>query len=285
MQSILKKLEEALGRRVLLIACGTIEVNLIEAIYDALTPSGRGAPLAVLFFCQGGYVTAARRVAMLLRDFAPHLTFLAPSHCDSAGTITALCADELLYTPLTIFSPVDPSLTGGTSDEPNQSISVQDLRLLPQAIEAWFGMDTRIARERAFDLVSAAMFPAAITSFYRAAQETAAICTELLAMRADPGTAESRDAIAQHLIYGFGSHTYPLTGGDLQALGLPARLARELEEPARSAGRLLRNVLGPSAPASGDRWIDALIGTADGIQARHRSTSSRPRLSWEAFSE
>jgi hypothetical protein len=257
---------------------------MIEAVYDALTPIGRQSSLTVLFFCNGGYVAAARRIAMVLRDFASHLTFLVPSHCDSAGTIVALSGDEIVYTPLSIFSPVDPSLSGGSETADNEAISIQDIRLLPQAIHDWFGLALPEARERAFELLSGAIFPAALTAFYRSAQETVGICTELMGMRAEPGAPKLREDIARALTYGFGSHAYPLTGGDLQGLGLPARRTPELDDLARLAGRFIRDTIGPAASASDERWIDALIGTRDGILARHRATASRPRLAWETLS-
>lgn len=270
-QRCIEQIEARRQSRVLVLASSQLEIELLPPLYEQLSKLGPCQKLDVLFYSRGGVVNAARRIALLLREFADHVGFLVPHYCESAGTVTALSADEIIAGPLAIFSPIDPLLThaGGTASGP-LSLSAQDLRLFGEMSSEWFGLEEREAKARALAVLCENIFPSTLTSFYRATLEMQAICKELLALHMPDE--RGRERIVEKLVLGYHSHTYALTRDELKALGLPVRGDAELEATLWSGARELRSCVGPGARAAlDDDWTDALIATRHGVVVRQRS--------------
>ena len=63
--------------------------------------------LDVILHTFGGGATTGYMFAQMLRGFADNITFLIPFHAASAGTITCLSADKILFGPYAFLSPID----------------------------------------------------------------------------------------------------------------------------------------------------------------------------------
>lgn len=272
-QTCIEQLEAHRGHPVLVLASVQLEIELLPPLYEALSRLGHCEHLDVVFYSRGGVVNASRRVALLLREFAGRVSFLVPHYCESAGTVTALCADEIVAGPVAVFSPVDPLLTQANGGRGGPlAMSAQDLRLFGEMSSAWFGLEPGEAQTRALSVLCENIFPTTLTSFYRVTREMQAICTELLAWHMPDSESERRQQIADRLIFGYHSHSYALTGDELAALGLPVRRDAEVEAMIWPAACRLRSIIGPGARDSLEEgWYDALIGTRHGTVARRRS--------------
>ena len=272
MQTLISQLEEYRQSRVLVFGSSQLEIDLLPALYDTLCQLGPGKRLDVVFYSRGGIVNAARRVALLLREFAPHISFLVPHYCESAGTVTALSANEIVAGPLAIFSPVDPLLTtGNQAGDGPLAVSAEDLRLFAEMTASWFGLEAQEAKARAMTVLCDNIFPSTLTSFYRTTLEVQTICDELLSLHLQDDVSQ-RKAIADKLIFGFHSHSYALTRAEMAKLGLPMRSDRELEPLLWSIASQLRESIGPGARLSADEpWQDALFATRHGVRTRQRS--------------
>lgn len=247
---------------------------MLPSLYEALSRLGPCRQLDVVFHSRGGIVNAARRIALLLREFSERVCFLVPHYCESAGTLAALSADEIIAGPLAIFSPIDPLLSSarGGSDNGPLALSAQDLRLFGEMSVAWFGLEPQEAKARSLAVLCENVFPSTLTSFYRSTLEMQDICAELLALHMRDDRGALRKEIADKLIFGFHSHTFALTRGDLLALGLPVKNDREIEDLMWPISRELRGIVGPGARASpDDDWVDAIVATRHGACARRRS--------------
>jgi hypothetical protein len=285
-QTRIEQLETDRQSQVLVLAASQLEIELLPSLYEALSRLGPCQDLDVVFYSRGGVVNAARRIALLLREFAGRVRFLVPHYCESAGTVTALSADEITAGPLAIFSPIDPLLSsaGTTAGGGPLSLSAQDLRLFGEMSSEWFGLEPHEAKARALSVLCDNIFPSTLTSFYRATLEMQSICTELLSRHmADDGDGRQQ-AIAAKLIFGYHSHTYALTRDDLQALGLPIRADAAVEAQTWPIARTLRSIIGPGARASvEDDWFDAFIATRHGAVVRRRSEELPGR--WQDWTE
>jgi hypothetical protein len=264
-------IERQRGSKVLVLAASNLEIELLPALHDLLRGAGRSARLDVLLYCRGGSVAAARRIALLLNEATDHLSVVVPHHCESAGTILALAAREILAGPVAIFSPVDPALHGSGRDEDQPAaIAAQDLRLFAEMGKDWFGLTEAEAGEKALALLCQTIFPATLTSFYRATREVEAICRELLALRPG-GAGEDSAAIVRSLLFGHHSHDFPLARDDLRAIGLPVRADPAVEELAwQVAGELRAGVGGAARETEDDDWVDALLATPRALVRRRR---------------
>lgn len=272
MRDDISRIEVLRQSRVLVFASSQLEIDMLPSLYEALVSMGSCDRLDVVLYSRGGIINAARRIALLLREFADHVSFLVPHYCESAATVMALSADELVAGPLAIFSPIDPILSAAQGARGGPlALSAQDVRLFGEMSSRWFGLPADHADARAFETLSSNIFPTTLTSFYRSTLEVEAICMELLGlhMRTDE---TARQSIARKLIFGFHSHTYALTRDELRAIGLPVTSDAVVEDAMWSICRQLRATIGPAARAStADQWLDALVATKHGASVRVRS--------------
>lgn len=281
----IRALEDRLQGRVLVFGATSLDIDLLPPLYDVLGGIGRSERLNVLVFCRGGSVNAARRIALLLREFADRLRFVVPHFCESAGTVMALGANEIIAGPLAIFSPIDPHLAAADAAGGGPSaLSSQDVRLFAQMGQDWFGLEQRLAQERALPQLCESIFPTTLTSLYRCTQEVRQIGNELLSLHG-PDSADARAAIVDTLLFDFHSHTYALTRDDLARIGLPVSRNADVEAIAWDIARDVRARIGAESRTSleGD-WYDAVIMTRDEGIRRCRSPDA-PAARWEATGE
>lgn len=275
----IEQLERMRRSRVLVLAASNLDVELLPALYEECRSIGRAERLDVVLHGRGGIVNAARRIALLLRAHADHLAFIVPFHCESSATLLTLCADEIVAGELALFSPIDP-LLGGTD---GATFSGLDIKLFGDMAASWFGFEQETARTESLALLCNSIFPPSLTAFYRTNLEIEQIAHELLASRrhAADAAAEANDSLVRKLMSGYHSHNYALTGGELAALGLPARSDAMTEELAWPISRLLQATVGGAQRASEQApWIDALFATRAGVRLRRRHASALAPV-WE----
>jgi len=279
----LAEIEKRRGSRVLVFAATSLEIELLPPLYDVLRELGHTERLDVLFYCRGGAVVAARRIALLLHQFTDRLSFLVPDRCESSGTIAALAAQEIVAGPAAVFSPVDPLLQAPPSlagDRP-PVISAQDVRLFGEMSREWFGLAEAEARQRALSVLCESIFPTTLTSFYRSTLEVEGVCLELLSLHM-PRRSKQKAKIVEALLFGHHSHRYPLTREDMGALGLPLRGDGGTEDLAWEIARHLRSSVGGGARDTlEDDWFDAVLATRAGLRRRRRHPESLNPV-WEA---
>ena len=267
----------------LVFVASRLDIDLLPPLYEALRDIGRVARLQVIVQCRGGETNAARRIALLLHEFADELVFVVPHFCESAGTVMALGAHRIVAGPLAIFSPIDPHLSAEAGGRGPSSMSVQDLRQFWRMAHDWFGLDEATAKAHALQTLGQNIFPTTLTSFHRCALEVQAMGEELLARHMVEHPAEDRARIVDTLLHGFHSHTHALTRDDLRRIGLPVASEPALEEAAWAVVRGLRGHVGPETRADEESpWCDAAIVTA--TQAVRRQRDYRmPVPRWSAF--
>jgi hypothetical protein len=284
MRAQIEKIERKRASTVLVLAATNLEMDILPALYDALRERGDTERLDVVLYCRGGMVSAARRIALLLHEYSARICFIVPLHCESSGTILALAGHEIIAGPMASFSPVDPHLqtdhqqkSGGQPD----TISVEDIRLFGKMAQDWFGMPELEAQSRALSAMCTSIFPTALTSFYRAMNETRAVCREMLARSMGDGSEEIRSGIVDQFLCGYHSHTFSLTQRDLLGLGLPAQRDAGIESIAWEMASELRQSLGGGVRRSEeDDWVSTIIATrATTRRQRYRPGPFAPR--WE----
>jgi hypothetical protein len=269
--------------RALIFGATHLDAELLPSLYDTLRKIGHTARLDVIVYCRGGEVTVARRIGLLLHQFTDRLRLIVPHHCQSAGTVMALAAHEIVAGPMAMFSPIDPHLTGSDAQGEATAMSAQDVRMFPKLAQDWFGLDERAARERAMPLLCESIAPAALTAFYRSTLGVRQIGEELLALHMPKAQASQRSSIVETLLFGYHSHDYTLTGEDLAAIGLNVRNQATLTNAAWEIARELRTRMGPETRKThAHGWCDALLATRDGGIVRTRQQDMLPG-DWDAF--
>lgn len=267
-------LEDMRESKVLVLAASHLDFELLPALYEHCRALGAVERLDVVLHGRGGLVNAARRIALLLRGQAEHLSFIVPFHCQSAATLMTLCADEIVAGDLALFSPIDPLLGGADGT----TFSGLDIKLFGDMAASWFGLEKEQARTESLALLCNSIFPPSLTAFYRTNLEIEQIAHELLAARRQPATGGGEAGLAQlvqQLMSGYHSHNYAITGPELAALGLPVRRDPLAEKFGWAISTLLQEQIGGAQRPSEDApWFDALLASRAGVQLRRRHASA-----------
>jgi hypothetical protein len=218
-------------------------------------------------------VNAARRIAILLRQFTEHLCFIVPYYCESSATILALAADEIIAGELAIFTPIDPHLHGGgeaDGAEPS-SLSCLDIKMFGNMSENWFGVNANDAREQSLSLLCNSIFPPTLTAFYRTTLELQQIGEELISYQLPECDLDVRKKIVKHLLFGYHSHNYAITRDEMIQIGLKVKSDLDVEPLAWQISQVLQRVVGGALrQAIEEPWYDMLIASSVQVAVREK---------------
>ena len=204
-----------------------LEVNDVPILYECLRTLGTTEQLDFVFYCTGGYVNAARRIALLLHNYTNHLRVLVPYKALSAGTLLCLGAHELVLGSMAEFTPIDPHIGSAMGQNPAGSpslISAEDIRAYREMAENWFGLTSEEHRMQLFTLLNQRIFPTSLSSFYRADKEVRQIAADLLKYQLPGVAAGDRERIVNQLVSGYPSHDYRITREEAREIGLRVQL-------------------------------------------------------------
>lgn len=260
-------LAEFRQRPLLVLAASQLDIQLLPKLYTSLQQLPAGEPLDFFLLCRGGDINASRRIAMLLRQHCGPLTVLAPYHCESAATLLALAADNIVTGPMSCFSPIDPHVQVG-NDDSSCSISLEDVRQLPVMAQNWFGLSAADNPEL-LNMLAAEFTASSLTRFYRAGAETRQIANQLLQWQLPELDAAQRDAIVTQLMCGYHSHSFALDGAELATLGLQVQhCAHTAKRMWPLAELLAARISGGARQHLSEPWLNAAILTHRSWQAR-----------------
>ena len=273
--SYIAQLEQGRASRVLVLAASNLDTEMLPALYEHCRALGRSARLDVVLHGRGGVVNAARRIALLLRGHAEHLAFIVPFHCQSSATLLTLCGDEIIAGELSLFSPIDPQLSG----QDGAAFSGLDIQRFGDMAEQWFGLDAAEARQQSLALLCNSVFPPTLTAFYRTMLELEQIGEELLAYQLPAQSAAQRKQIVGQLMSAYHSHNYALTGDEMAGLGLRVRRDAQVEGAAWEISKLICATVGGGLRDGADGpWNDTLFATRDSVTVRARQPGSMRTL-------
>ena len=225
---------ERLRQRKVLVFENSITDEGVEVVYEYLRRQTQPLPaLDLVLTTSGGSVIAARRLALLLREYTQYLTIFVPRRATSAGTLLCLSANEIVMTAFSELSPIDPHISAANENVMANGpdvISAEDIRLFPKMAEDWFQVTAEGDRLQVLALVAQRIFPSTLTSFYRSRQLTHLIAEELLDYQLPNIPKAKRGSIAENLIGGFFGHEYTIFRKEAINLGLHVRNANPNEE-------------------------------------------------------
>lgn len=207
-----------------------IEDSDIRIFYECLKSSEVSDNIDILLYTTGGFISPARRLALLLRDYAKHIRMIIPYKARSVGTLLALSASQLLLLPLAELSPLDPQNSKSNISIDNNlpsMISSEDVRHYKSMAKSWFDIEDST---NIFLSLAQKFFPTSLTQFYRSTQLIEEISFELIRYQLPDVPEQSLNPIINKLLYGYHSHDYIITRQDACDLGLNTVFATQEEE-------------------------------------------------------
>ena len=271
LSELIEQIEILRNSKVLVLTASNLDMEILPTLYQHLMQVGKVERLDVVLQSKGGVVNAARRIALLLRDFTEHLSFIVPYYCESSATILSLSADEIIAGQMAIFSPIDPHLQGGEGDtrDSYSALSCMDIKKFGQMSEDWFGLNKEEVQQEALPLLCQSIFPPTLTTFYRTTLEAQQIGEELLNFQLPHVSPEQRASIIKHLMFDYHSHGYAITREEMHNIGLNMRVEEEVERLAWQLSLVSQQNIGGGLRQSADSpWKDALIASRETISIR-----------------
>lgn len=272
LQSSIKQYERVRERKVLVFVMADNLGKLIggddaRVIGLALKALGPLKELDLILHTEGGQISAARRIAVLLREYVQKLSVVVPVKARSCGTLLALSGCEILLGPGGELSPIDPIVVNARANGANgpDMISSEDVRLFPEMAANWFGLNTSLDRREVFSVLSQKMFPTTLASFYRSQLSVRKAGVFLLSRHLPKASKRVREQIVNELISGSREHSDSILLEEALEIGLRARPISKSAASATSC--LLEEALkhcGIHRGASeNDELRAAVIATAD----------------------
>lgn len=163
----------------------------------------------------GGDGMVPWRLMTLLREFAKEVCVLVPHRCFSAGTLTALGADEILMHPMGILGPTDP--TSHTDFNPTHPIdsnsqvgvAVEDVTSYVKLVREDVGVTTDDQLLLAFSMLAQQVHPLALGNVKRLSNQMQLMGKRMLALRErDP--VEDPDGVVRRLNSELFAHSHPI---------------------------------------------------------------------------
>jgi hypothetical protein len=219
---------EALRGQPIVVYNAMVEDDTVEVLYGALRTLAPSERLGVVLTTLGGSITTARRLVLLLREYASHLTILVPRRARSAGTLMCLGASELVMAPAAELSPIDASMDG--ADGSAGRLSAEDVRAFRAMADDWFGIRGEQDRVQVLALVAQRIFPGSLGALYRFDRLAHSVAHELLRHQLADVPDAIREGIVERLVSGYDSHDHAITRADAAALGLRVVDATAREE-------------------------------------------------------
>lgn len=277
-RSTLVEIEQRRDSKVLVLAATNLDLDLLPQLYNELQRSGPFRQLDLVLQSRGGEVNASRRIAMLLRSYCDQLNILVPFYCQSAATLLALAADQIIAGELAMFSPIDPHLYGSGAGETETAVSSQDICKFKDMAADWFGLNSEQSQAALLTTLCEQLFPPTLTAFYRANTEVQAIAEQLLQWQLPELSSAQRAAMIRHLLTGYHSHHYALSGNEMQHLGFKVKREPELEVLLWQLSLSLQQSVGAGTRQSADdAWVDAALISADRTYLRvNKSDQLKP---------
>lgn len=222
-QRVIREIDSLLGERFVTYwnsPNGSICNNDVIGLYGILRSIGRVDRLSLFIKSDGGSGQASLRMVNLLRQFAGRLTALVPLECESAATMLALGADQILMGPLAHLSAVDTSLTHDLSpiDRDNDRVSVSQDEL-HRVIKLWQKQADRDG-SNPYESLFAYVHPLVIGAVDRSSALSTKLCVEILSYHLKDSKKAKK--ISDTLNSEYPSHSYPITLREARRIGLKA---------------------------------------------------------------
>ncbi|WP_240224364.1 SDH family Clp fold serine proteinase [Rheinheimera hassiensis] len=258
-RSAISQIEQRRNSRVLVLAATHLDLDLLPQLYNELQRLGRVKRLDLVLQSRGGEINAVRRIAMLLRSYCDELHVLVPYFCQSAATLLALAADQIVAGELAMFSPVDPHLHGSGMGEAETAVSSLDICKFKEMAADWFGMNSEQSQAALLTTLCEQLFPPTLTAFYRVSTEVQVIGEQLLQWQLPEHSSEKRAAMIRNLLTGYHSHHFALSGTELQNLGFKVKREAEIEPLLWSISLSLQEAIGEKTGFNNDARLEAVL--------------------------
>jgi hypothetical protein len=258
-QKIIKELYSHLDGEIVLFYFGSgssFTESSISNVYLHLSKLLPCNTLNLIIYGPGGSGNAAYRLIKLIRNKVKFLRIFAPENASSAMTILALGGDEIVFTPLTMFSPIDSSIIHplGPVDSSNESVAVEimEVRKYLELVESDNYSDCKNFSRTPYATLSEKVHPIFLGAIQRALSLSKLLLKKTLETHLTDIT--KIENIVTKLNDDFPTHSFPITPEDLISWGVNCKeMSPELQKQFFNLTQICKDVTNSASDNDGEK--------------------------------
>lgn len=297
--ALIQELEKARGSRVIVYITGDraptpaqIGDDALRPLYEHLREIGHAEKLDLFIYSRGGATDVPWRIVSALRAASDEWSVLIPFRANSAATMIALGADEIILGRNGELGPIDPSLTiqrvvvqpGGTQGTVMQdTVSVEDVMAYVRFVQQRIGLSDQAPLGASLEKLAERLDAVALGSIYRTHSHIRDVARRIIMSRKTPTDAATLDGIVSTLAEKVYAHGHAIGFRDAQQLRLPVieaseqldQLMWDLLGQYEKDMKLLEPVDPAAAVAAADTFVESrAISVIESVFAVHEFTGT-----------
>lgn len=290
-KKIIAEIEKARGSRVIAYVTGDrapipaqIGDDAVRPLYQHVREIGSDSKVDFFLYSKGGAIDVPWRIVSVLRRACKRWDVLVPFRANSAATLIALGADNIVMGAQAELGPIDPSMgvrrfvpgPGGQGTFVQDQISVEDVMAYVRFIQERGGLKEENAMAGALSKLSDRVDPVALGSVYRTHTHIRDVARRILLSRPKQAKKTTIEKIVNTLAERVYAHGHAIGVTEAQKIGLPVQpadpdldqLLWQLLQSYEQDLKLLRPIDPATAVGSQDRYLEeATIALIEGVNA------------------
>lgn len=205
-----------------------IALDILPLFYEILEKKGKVEKLALVIRSNGGIIDTPLPVINLLREYCQTLLILVPENAHSAATLISLGGNEIVMTPISSLSPIDPQIPipqTQVENKPNnvKIHSVEDISGYYELLDKL--KITEDGKIKALELIAKTLDPIILGQIERVRELIRIYADRILSFTEK--SEEAKKLIIEKLVEQIPSHNYMISRKEALDIGLPVKSATD----------------------------------------------------------
>lgn len=239
-KKVIEEIERARGSRLLTYVTGDrppalaqVSDDAVRRIYEHLREIGHVKKLDLFVYSRGGAVDVPWRIVSALRTASEEWNILVPFRANSAATLIALGADEIVMGRHGELGPIDPILDirrfqaqpGGQGTFVQEQINVEDLISYMKFVQERAGLSDQKALTHGLGKLVDRVDAVILGNAYRTHSHIRDVARRMLLSRKEPPREQVMGRIIETLAERVYAHGHAVSLNDAKEVGLPVKAA------------------------------------------------------------
>lgn len=208
--------------------------DAVRPIYEQLRKMDHVGKLDVFIYSRGGAIDVPWRIATALRTAADEWNILIPFRANSAATLLALGADEIVLGRQGELGPIDPGLTiqrmvqgpgGNPAGAVQENVNVEDIMAYVRFSRDRAGLSDQAALVTSLGRLTDRIDAVTLGNAYRTHSHIRDVARRMLLSRAKPASEQEMATIVEMLAERVYAHGHAIGLRDAQEIKLPVTSA------------------------------------------------------------
>ena len=242
-QREIEEIERLRGSRVITFVTGDrnpisarIGDDAVRPFFDVLRELDPAEKLDLFIYSRGGAIEVPWRIASALRQYATNWNILIPFRANSAATLLALGADEIVLGRHGELGPIDPILSiqrrTGAPGHPDgtpvdDTINVEDVMAYLRFVREQVGLTDQSALAESLGRLAERLDAVGLGSVYRTRSHIRDVAHRMLTSRQTPPNDRVMETIVETLATRVYAHGHAIGFSEARDIGLPVVAAQD----------------------------------------------------------